>query len=82
MKRKWDISNDATRRHCANEILARLEEQDGGEFGLLAAEEIMDIVVRNLGPDIYGLAIADAQQLTHDKLSDLDVELDLMKSNS
>lgn len=79
MQRKWDVSTKEQRKKCVDEILARLDEQTGSEFGMLAAEELTDIVLTNLGPDIYNLAIKDAKKLLQDRLADLDVELDLLK---
>lgn len=82
MKRKWDVSSKETRQKCVNEVLARIKEQDDAEFGILAAEEIIDIILQNVGPDIYNLAIRDSKKLVQDRLIDIDVELDLLKNTS
>ena len=82
MKRKWDISTNETRKKCVDEVIARIDEQDGSEFGVIAAEEIIDIVLQNVGPDIYNSAIADTKKLLHDHFTDLDFEVDLLKNRS
>lgn len=82
MKRKWDVSPKEVRKKCVDEIIARLEEQQGAEFGIIAAEEIMDIVAQNVGPDIYNLAIKDAKKLLQNRFSDIETELDLLQHQS
>ncbi|MGZ6005421.1 MAG: DUF2164 family protein [Candidatus Saccharimonadales bacterium] len=82
MKRKWDVSSKEVRQQCIDEIIARVDEQQGGQFGIIAAEEIIDIVAQNLGPDIYNLAIKDVKKLLQDNLTDLEVSLDLLEHSS
>ena len=82
MKRKWDLSSKETRKKCIEEIIARVDEQEGAVFGVVAAEEVMDIVAQNLGPDIYNLAINDAKKLVLDHSSDIEAELDLLQNQS
>jgi uncharacterized protein (DUF2164 family) len=79
MKRKWDVSSKEVRKKCLDEIIARINEQQGLDFGILAAEEIMNIVTQNTGPDIYNLAIKDAMKLLQDRFSDVETELDLLQ---
>ena len=78
MKRKWDVSSKEVRQKCVGEIINRIDEQQDLEFGLLAAEEIMDIVAQNIGPDIYNLAIKDAKKLLQDRFADIEVDLDVL----
>lgn len=82
MKRKWDVSSKEVRRKCVDEIITRIGEQQGPEFGILAAEEIIDIIIQNIGQDIYNLAIKDAKQLLQDRFSDIETELDLLQHQS
>jgi uncharacterized protein (DUF2164 family) len=82
MKRKWDVSSREVRKKCIDEILTRIEEQQGAEFGIVAAEEIMDIVAQNIGPDIYNLALEDTKKLLETRLSDLQADLDLLEHQS
>ena len=79
MKRKWDVSSREVRKKCVDEIIARIDEQQGLEFGRLAAEEIIDIVAQDLGTDIYNLAIDDAKKLLQSRFSDLETDVDLLE---
>ncbi len=78
MKRKWDISSDELRKKCVQEVITRVDEQKDYQFGVVAADEVIDIVLQNLAPDIYNSAIADANKLLKKKLDDLEVEIDLL----
>ena len=82
MKRKWDVSTDEVRTQCVAEVIAAVDERAGESFGMIAAGEVIDIVLQKLGPDIYNLALKDAQKVIQDKLSDLDVDLDLLRARS
>lgn len=82
MKREWDVSSKEVRQKCIDEVLARIEEQQGAEFGIIAAEDILDIVAQNVGPDIYNLAIKDTKKLLQTRFSDIETDLDLLENQS
>jgi len=62
------------------EVLARIDEQAGSPFGVIAAEEIIDIVSNYVGPTAYNTAIDDAKKTLQTKLLDLEVDLDVLKN--
>ncbi|QQS18183.1 DUF2164 family protein [Candidatus Saccharibacteria bacterium] len=78
MKRKWDVGSEEQHRKCVEEILTRLQEQGMAEFGIIAAGDIISIVLQNYGPDIYNLALADARKLIETKLADISTDLDVL----
>jgi uncharacterized protein (DUF2164 family) len=82
MIRKWDISDDQNRKKCIEEILTRLDEQGEADFGVIAAQDIIDIVSQHLGPEIYNLGIEEAKKAIQSKLADLDVDLDILKASN
>jgi len=77
--RKWDIASKETQDKCVNEVIARVEEIEGDTVGLIAAQDIIDIVTENLGPEIYNKAIQDAKRLVENQMNDLETGLDLLK---
>jgi len=82
MIRKWDIVSEEQKKQCIEELLTRIDEQDGAEFGVIAAQEIIDIVAAYLGPSTYNLAIEDARKTIQNKLADIDIDLDTLKTVS
>ena len=55
--RKWDVASKELHDKCVNEVIARVEDIEGNSVGLIAAQDIIDIVTENLGPEIYNKAI-------------------------
>jgi uncharacterized protein (DUF2164 family) len=82
MKRKWDVSSPEIRKKCADEIIAYVSEHQDSELGILAAEEIMNLVAQNIGPDIYNLALKDATKILQTHFSDIETDLDLLNHQS
>ena len=82
MIREWDITNEQQKKQCINEVLTRIEEQGDAEFGIIAAEELIDIVAQHVGPQAYNIAIEDAKKALQTKLADLETELDLLRPRS
>lgn len=82
MIRKWDISDEQTKKRCVDELLTRIDEQGDAEFGMIAAEELIDIVAEHVGPEAYNKGIEDAKKLLQNKLADIEVDLDVLKTRS
>jgi len=79
MIRKWDITDQQAKKRCVEEVLTRIEEQGDAEFGMIAVQEIIDIVAEHLGPQVYNTAIEDVKKAVQTKLADLEVELDILR---
>jgi len=82
MIRKWDITNEQSKKQCIDEILSRIDEQADAEFGIIAAQEIIDIVAAHLGPQIHNASIEEAKRTIRTKLADLEVDLDILQVRS
>lgn len=80
MKRKWDIENTELNKKCIDEIISRVQDIDNtGEIGLIAAQDIIDIVTENLAPEFYNKGVADARKTIRNKIDDLEIDLDMLK---
>ena len=82
MKRKWDESSKETRRKCVEEVITRVEEATGEEIGIIAGEDIIEIILQNLAPDIYNKGLKDAKKLLQERTQDIITEIDLLENNS
>ena len=80
MLKQWDIKNDQARKQCVDEVIARMSEEDGARIGVICAQEIIDIVAQHVGPHAYNMAIEDSKRLIQNKLTDIDIELDIIKT--
>jgi uncharacterized protein (DUF2164 family) len=79
MIRKWDIFDEDIKRRCRDEVIARIDEQDDAEFGVIAAQDVIDIVAAHVGPQVYNQALEDAKKAIQAKLADLEVDLDILR---
>jgi uncharacterized protein (DUF2164 family) len=82
MIRKWGITDKLVKKQCVDEILARIDEQEDAGFGVIAAEDIIDIVAQHLGPQAYNAAIDDVKKTIEAKLADLETDLDILRVSS
>jgi uncharacterized protein (DUF2164 family) len=80
MLKKWNIKDEQAQKKCVEEVLNRIDEQADSPFGVIAAQEIIDIVSAYVGPATYNTAIDEAKKSVEAKLADLEVDLDVLKS--
>lgn len=74
----FDNLKDTTRQACINKIIAYSEDNLVEPLGVIGAEQLLDLVLEAIHPDIYNQGLKDAQTALEGKLADLSVELDLM----
>ena len=79
MKRKFGDIPKEVERQCTDEVITRVEDIDGSSVGVIAAQDIIDIVTQHLGPVIYNQGVRDAKKLLHDRFNDLETEIDLLE---
>lgn len=77
--RKWDLANKETHDKCLDEIITRVEEIGDDSIGVIAAQDIIDIVTEAFAPAIYNKAILDAKRLLEDRMGDIETEIDLLQ---
>lgn len=76
MIRKWDTKNTQLNTKCLNEVIARVQEiDDTSEVGMISAQDIVDIVLENMGPEIYNKALTDATKVFDEKIEDIELRI-------
>ncbi len=78
VKRKWDLLPEGRRRACAEEIITFFEKERDEEIGVIAAEEILDFFLQNVGNHIYNKGIEDSRGTFNKKFIDAEIDLDLL----
>lgn len=76
--RKWDITNEVTKKDCIEKIIILLDEVKDRDAGVIFAAELLDTVTGCIGPEIYNMALVDVKKVISDKIQDLDVDIDLL----
>ncbi len=75
MLRKWDIKDDQIKKQCIDEIISRVDEEEGSRTGIIAAHDIIDIVTKYYGPNAYNMGIEESKKLIQTKLADIDIDI-------
>jgi len=82
MKRKFDSISKEVERKCIAEVITRIEDIDGSEVGLIAAQDVIHIVTQNLGPEIYNAALRDVKKLLQERVADLETDISLLEHSA
>ena len=80
MNKKWDIADEELNRKCIDEVISRIQDiEDTDAVGMIAAQDIIDIVKENLAPVLYNKGIEDARKAVQAKVEDIELDLDVLK---
>jgi uncharacterized protein (DUF2164 family) len=80
MNRKWNIDDEVNKK-CIDEVITRIEEMDGENVGIIAAQDIIDIVAEYLGPEVYNAGIRSTKKLLQERFHDLEIDVDLLEQS-
>lgn len=70
-------------KKTVNEIITRIGEiEDTSETGMIAAQELLEIVVDNLGPEIYNLGVRDTKKLISERIADIETDIDMLEKQA
>lgn len=79
VKRKWDgLLTKGKRDDCIGKIITFFKNEREEEIGMIAAEDVLDCILKEIGESIYNKGINDAKSLIKSRVEDIEVELDLM----
>lgn len=80
MDRKLSINNKEANQKCIDEVITRIQDiDDTAQVGVIAAQDIIDIVMENIGPEMYNKGIDDTKKLLANKQQDLEFEIEELK---
>ncbi|MDA1335049.1 MAG: DUF2164 family protein [bacterium] len=79
MKEKKDnLLSDEKRKKTVDAVIAYFKDARDEEIGVIAAEDLLDYMLMEVGVDIYQKAINDSKKFLKDRFEDIDTELDLL----
>ncbi len=83
MLRKWDIEDDELNKKCIEEVITRIEDiEDPEKVGVVAAQDLIDIVMENYAPHIYNRAVDEVQKVINEKNQDADYAIYSLKQST
>lgn len=80
-KRTWDVLTDDQRRTAIHDIMSFYLTERGEEIGVIAAGELLDMFLQNIGPHVHNNAIDQAKSFLKTQMETvtLDMEVNLKK---
>lgn len=78
IKRKWDLLSKSKRKPCIDEIITFFKQKRDEQIGVIAAEDILDFFLQDIGADIYNKGVEDSKELIKRQFENLEVDLDLL----
>lgn len=78
VKRKWDLLTKAKRSSSIQEIVDFFNRERDEKIGVIAAEDILDFFLQNVGEEIYYRGVEDSKELLKKRFEDLEVDLNLL----
>jgi uncharacterized protein (DUF2164 family) len=77
-RQKIEFVSEEKRNEYLKTIIAYFHDVRNEKIGFVAAEDILDFFIANLGEEIYRKAIKDIQKTLREKMEDLDIEIELL----
>lgn len=78
IKRQWELLPKEKRRVCAENIINFFREKRDEELGVIAAEDILDFFLEDIGPMIYNKGVEDSREALRKQFDNLDMDLTLL----
>lgn len=80
-KRKplWDILSDQEKRTCLESIIAYFQDERDERIGVIAAEELLDVILEPVLKAGYNKGVDDAKKTVHKSVSSMDIDLDMIR---
>jgi len=80
IRRGLDLLTKERRAGLIREIITYFQTEQDQEIGMIAAEDILDFFLQNLGKDIYNKGIEDAKTAIKQGFENLEIDLDVLKN--
>jgi len=74
--RKWDRISDEKRQQAIDDLIYFFESERSEKIGVIAAEQLLDFFLENIGPDVYNRGLSDAKTAIAKRMEDLQFDMD------
>lgn len=75
IKRDWDALSDEERRFAVGEIIGYFEKERDEKIGVIAAGQLLDLLLRITYAPVYNKALDNVKMLLEKSLEDADISL-------
>ncbi|HEY5713823.1 MAG TPA: DUF2164 domain-containing protein [Candidatus Gracilibacteria bacterium] len=81
-KRSWDRLTQDQRKAGIESIITFFSQQRGETIGVIAAEDLLDFFLRDIGDPIYNKGVEDSKEALKNRLADLEIDLECLLQKS
>jgi uncharacterized protein (DUF2164 family) len=74
MKQPHSLLTSAQKRKATDSLIAYFLDERGEEIGVIAAEDLLDMMLGSLRKPVYSKAVSDVMKLVEVKYSDLQID--------
>ena len=76
INRKWNRLSDEQRKEAVKEIIDFFESERNEKIGVVAAEELLNFFLSNIGGKLYNKGIEDSKTAINNRFEELQFDLD------
>jgi uncharacterized protein (DUF2164 family) len=77
VQRNWDILSPEQKQKAINDIIDFYSTERGEEIGVIAAENLLDMFLQNVGVDLYNKGVEDAKELAKKKVEEVEMDIEV-----
>jgi uncharacterized protein (DUF2164 family) len=74
MKQALSLLTPEQKRKVIDSLIAYFLDERGEEIGVIAAEDLLDMLLESLGKPVYSKAVSDVMELVEAKFADLQID--------
>lgn len=78
IKRKNNYLSAENRKKIIDKIIGFFADERGEEIGYIAAEEVLEFFVSEIGKEIYQKGVKDSQKLMEKWYTNLEIDLEVL----
>lgn len=75
VKRNWDIITAEKRKSIITDIINYFECERDEKMGVVAAEDLLDFMLQNFGPDLYNKGVEDSLHFIQERFHNLEIDM-------
>jgi len=78
IKRNWDLISDEKRKQCIQGLIDFFKTERDEEIGLIAAENILNHFLQDIGIQLYNKGIEDSTTFLKERFENLELDMESM----
>ena len=76
IKRSWDLISDEKRKEYIRELIEFFQVERDEEIGMIAAENILDHFLQNVGINLYNNGIEESITFLRERFESLELDME------